>query len=187
MTPEQVLSIKPRMLTQKQRDSYFENGYILLEKLLPDSWIERLRATTEEMVDNSSYVAKSDEVWDLDRAHTPDKPRLRRLSSMNDHHPVYWEYSSSKDSPLPDAIADLVGPDVKFHQSKLNFKWSQGGDELSGIKTFRFGRTRTTAPARLALISTTAPRIRVRSGYCQGAIMGQSWTSTTIRISGSDA
>ena len=36
MTPEQVLLLKPRLLTQKQREFYFENGYILLEKILPD-------------------------------------------------------------------------------------------------------------------------------------------------------
>src|SRR5215831_5822263 len=47
MTPEQILSIKPKVLTQKQREYYFENGYLLLEKFLPDSWIERLRATTD--------------------------------------------------------------------------------------------------------------------------------------------
>jgi len=122
MTPEEVLSIKPKILTQNQRESYFENGYILLEKFLPDEWLERLRVTTDEMVDRSRGIAKSDAVWDLDKGHTAQFPRLRRLSSMNDHHPTYWEYASGKNSPLPDAIADLVGPDVKFHHSKLNFK-----------------------------------------------------------------
>ena len=53
MTPEEILSIKPKILTQKQREFYFENGYILLEKLLPDSWIERLRAPPTQMVDKS--------------------------------------------------------------------------------------------------------------------------------------
>ena len=72
-------------------------------------------ATTDEMVDRSRGIAKSDAVWDLDKGHTAQFPRLRRLSSMNDHHPTYWEYASGKNSPLPDAIADLVGPDVKFH------------------------------------------------------------------------
>ena len=76
--------------------------------------------------------------WDIDRAHTAEHPRLRRLSSMNDHHPVFWEYASSENSPLPDAIADLVGPDVKFHQSKLNFKWSQGGDEVKWHQDISF-------------------------------------------------
>ena len=138
MTPEQVLSLKPRILTQKQREFYFENGYILLEKILPDSWIERLRAATDEMVDKSRQVTKSDEVWDIDRGHTPENPRLRRLSSMNDHHPTFWEYASAPNSPLPDAIADLVGPDVKFHQSKLNFKWSKGGDEVKWHQDISF-------------------------------------------------
>jgi hypothetical protein len=88
-----------------------ENGYILVERLLPDDWSARLRQATEEMVDKSRSITKSDATWDLDKGHTAANPRLRRLSSMNDHHPVYWEYASSKASPLPDAIADLVGPD----------------------------------------------------------------------------
>lgn len=138
MTPEQVLSIKPKVLTQKQREFYFENGYILLEKLLSDEWIERLRATTDEMVDRSRSIAKSDAVWDLDKGHTAVFPRLRRLSSMNDHHPVFWEYASGRNSPLPDAIADLTGPDVKFHHSKLNFKWSKGGDEVKWHQDISF-------------------------------------------------
>ena len=83
------------------------------------------------MVDRSRSVAASDAVWDLDKAHhTPEHPRLRRLSSMNDHHPTFWEYASARTLRSPDAIADLVGPDVKFHHSKLNFKWSKGGDEV---------------------------------------------------------
>ena len=41
-------------------------------------------------------------------------------------------------SPLPDAIADLVGPDVKFHHSKLNFKWSKGGDEVKWHQDISF-------------------------------------------------
>jgi hypothetical protein len=57
---------------------------------------------------------------------------------MNDHHPTYWEYASGKNSPLPDAIADLVGPDVKFHHSKLNFKWSKGGDEVKWHQDISF-------------------------------------------------
>ena len=130
MTPEQILSIPPRVLTQRQRERYFEDGHILVEKALSDSWVERLRAVTDEMVEQSRAVSKRDAKWDIEPDHTYDKPRLRRLSSPNDHHPVFWEYASAPNSPLPDIIADLVGPDVKFHHSKLNFKWSKGGAEV---------------------------------------------------------
>lgn len=128
MTPEEILSHDPRVLTREQRESYFEDGYLLLEKIIPDEWVEKLRATTEAMVEESRTVTKSDKVWDVDEGHSADAPRLRRLSSPNDHNATYWEYASR--SILPDIIADLVGPNVKFHHSKLNFKWSGGGDEV---------------------------------------------------------
>lgn len=136
MTPEDILSHEPRVLTQAQRESYFEDGYILLERIVPDDVVERLRAVTEEMVERSKQVAESDAVWDLDEGHSAETPRLRRLSSPNDHHQTYWDYASK--SVLADVMCDLVGPDVKFHHSKLNFKWSGGGDEVKWHQDISF-------------------------------------------------
>lgn len=128
MTPEQILAIPPRVLTQAQREFYFTEGYILLERVIGDDWLAKLRAATEELVERSRKVTKSDKIFDLEPNHRPDAPRLRRVSNPVEHHPVYWEYVTK--SPLPDIVADLVGPDVKFHHSKLNFKWAQGGEEV---------------------------------------------------------
>ena len=128
MTPEEVLAIPPNVLTEKQRQSYFENGYLLLEKVISETWVERLRDATNEMIDESRCISESDEKWDLEDGHSVENPRLRRLSSPNDHHPTYWEYASQ--SIVPDIVADLVGPNVKFHHSKLNFKWARGGEEV---------------------------------------------------------
>ncbi len=136
MTPEDVLAQVPRILTQAQRKAYFENGYLLLERVLSDEWIERLRQATDEMVEESRGVTESDTVWDLEDNHTPEHPRLRRLSAPNDHHPAYWEYASQ--SIVPDIITDLVGPDVKFHHSKLNFKWAKGGEEVKWHQDIQF-------------------------------------------------
>src|SRR5688500_18306107 len=69
MTPEQVLSHKPRVLTQKQREHYFAEGYLLLEKIIPDEWLERLRAATDELIERSRKVTKPDAVWDLEPGH----------------------------------------------------------------------------------------------------------------------
>ena len=128
MTPEQVLALPPRVLSQSQREAYFRDGYILLERIIPETWIARLRAATEELVERSRKVTKSDPVFDLEADHRPSAPRLRRVSNPEDQHAVFWEYVSK--GPLPDIVADLVGPDVKFHHSKLNFKWKQGGEEV---------------------------------------------------------
>ena len=58
----------------------------------------------------------------------PTRRGCAGCSNPIEHHPVFWDYVNH--SVLPDAVADLVGPDVKFHHSKLNFKWAQGGEEV---------------------------------------------------------
>jgi ectoine hydroxylase len=128
MTPDDILSHPPLLLSQAQRESYFERGYLLAERVIPDDLVARLRAATEEMVDRSRALIRSDQAFDLEPGHTAASPRLRRLTSPVEHHPLYWELAST--APLVDLVADLVGPDVKFHHSKLNFKWAAGGEEV---------------------------------------------------------
>ena len=128
MYPDRVNDHVPKVLTQAQRDFYFDNGYVLLESIVPIETIERLRAVTEAMVECSRLVSTSDAVFDLQPGHTANGPRLRRLSSPVAHDPFYWEFAS--DSVIADIAADLLGPNVKFHHSKLNFKWARGGEEV---------------------------------------------------------
>jgi ectoine hydroxylase-related dioxygenase (phytanoyl-CoA dioxygenase family) len=130
MTVDEILATEPRVLTRAQRESYFETGYLLVERAVPPEWLERLRGVTDEMVERSRALDRSDAIFDLEPGHTAENPRLRRLTSPVDQHAAYWEFASAADSPLPDLIADLVGPDVKFHHSKLNFKWAGGGEEV---------------------------------------------------------
>ncbi len=128
MTPEQILEFPPRILTQQQREFFFANGYLVLERVLDDKWIARLRAAKDEMIERSRAVSQSDSVFDLEPGHTHDHPRLRRVTNPAQQHAAFWAYCN--DSPMPDIVADLVGPDVKFHHSKLNFKWKHGGEEV---------------------------------------------------------
>jgi len=128
MTPEQVLSIPARALSQQQRERYFEDGFLLLERIIPEEWLQRLRRATDELVERSRDVTRSDAVFDLEPDHTHSEPRLRRVSSPVDQHAAFWDYLVQ--SRLGDIVADLVGPHVKYHQSKLNFKWAKGGAEV---------------------------------------------------------
>ncbi len=128
MTPEDVLTHAPKILTDEQRQFYFANGYLLVENAIPQEWVQRLLATTDQMVDRSRSLTQSDEIFDLEPGHSAANPRLRRLSTPVDQHPEYWAYAA--ESVLADIAADLVGPDVKFHHAKLNFKWAAGGEEV---------------------------------------------------------
>ncbi len=128
MEPQQVLANPATVLSEEQRAFYFENGYLLLEKIVSDEWIERLRDVTAGFVEQSRSLTKSDAVFDLEPDHSADDPRLRRLTSPVEQHETYWEFASG--SVVAEIAADLVGPDVKFHHSKLNFKWARGGEEV---------------------------------------------------------
>ena len=128
MTPEDVLAHPARVLTQDQRESYFTDGYVTVEGAISKEWLDRLRTLSEEMVERARSVTQSNDVFILEEGHSAATPRLRRLTNPVTHHPVYWEFAS--ESPSADAAADVVGPDVKFYHSKLNFKWARGGQDF---------------------------------------------------------
>ena len=128
MKPEAILSRARIAITQAQRESYFENGYLVLEKFIPDEWLERLWTVTNRFIDESRSLTGSNEKFDVEAGHTAENPRLRRLTQPVEHDPVYWEFACK--SPLTDLAEDLLGPDLLFHHAKLNFKWSGGGEEV---------------------------------------------------------
>jgi len=119
MTPEEILSHAPRVLSQAQRESYFEHGYVMVEGLISDDWLDRLNRTTEEYLERSRGLSESDFTFDLAPGHSSDRPKVRRLKGP-DTDPVYWAFANDV---IADVAADLVGPDVTFHHAKLNFKW----------------------------------------------------------------
>lgn len=135
MTPEQVLSHPARILSTGQRESYFTEGYLGVESLISEDWLERLREATEESVAGAAAVTESDGVFDVAPGHTPDRPRLRRVRLPDDQHPTFWEFATDV---IADVAADLVGPDVVFHHSKLNFKWDQHDDAVNWHQDIQF-------------------------------------------------
>ena len=125
MTPEQVLEIPPRVLAQEQREFYFDNGYLLVESIIPLDVVEEMRAVTTEWVERSRSITKSDAVFDLEPGHAPDNPRLRRLSSPVEHDNRYWKYAS--ESIVPDIIADLVGIGRQVPPLEAQLQMGRGG------------------------------------------------------------
>jgi len=124
MKTEDVLAYRPIVLTEAQRTAYFSDGFLILPDYVPRGWLERLCAASDELLDRSRRVVRSDSVFVLEEGHSPQNPRLHRVSSPQDQHPTFWEFMC--DSIMTDLAADVVGPDVKFHHAKLNVKSERG-------------------------------------------------------------
>ncbi len=126
MTPEDVLKHDGRVLTRSQREFYFENGFMAAEDLIPREWTDLVRAASNERIEASRQETESGDEFDLAPEHCAEKAHVRRIKRPVDHHPVFHRFAV--ESPLADIAADLVGPDVKFHSCKINYKHPGGGE-----------------------------------------------------------
>jgi ectoine hydroxylase len=130
------MPVKLTHLTPAERAAYERDGFVVLESLVDTAWIERLRTVMLEFVEKSRALTKSNVVFDLEREHTAEEPRLRRLVSPADLHETFWEFVS--ESVLVDVVADLIGKDIKYHHGKLNFKAPRGGEEVKWHQDIQF-------------------------------------------------
>lgn len=135
MTPEQILAEPPRVLSQTQREYYLEHGYILIENLIAQDMLQRLNDLTADFIERSRAISESGDTFDVAPGHSAAQPRLRRLKRPDDQHPGYWEFACGI---IADVAADLLGPHVLFHHSKLNFKWNDGKDAVGWHQDIQF-------------------------------------------------
>ncbi len=135
MTPEEILSHPPRILTQAQREHYFEYGYVGVESLVPADILAELVSVTNEFVEASRSETMPGHMFDIGPGHSKERPVLRRLKGPDDQHEAYWRYASGL---MADVAADLAGPDVVFHHSKLNFKWFDESDTVKWHQDIQF-------------------------------------------------
>ncbi|MFT6438132.1 MAG: ectoine hydroxylase-related dioxygenase (phytanoyl-CoA dioxygenase family) [Candidatus Azotimanducaceae bacterium] len=126
----------PKQITPQQIEHYQREGYLVLEGFLSDAWLQRLQQVTTAFIEQSRDIEKSNSIFDLEPDHTHESPRLRRLNNPTDQHETYWEFSSQ--SEIVDIAEDILGENIKFHHSKLNFKFPHGGEEVKWHQDIQF-------------------------------------------------
>ena len=135
MKPEEILSHPARALNQAQREHYFEEGYVSVEGLVPDDVLAELLATTDSFVEASRVETQSGNVFDIGPGHSAETPVLRRIKMPDDQHEAYWRFAAET---LANVAADLAGPNVAYHHSKLNFKWFDETDRVKWHQDIQF-------------------------------------------------
>ena len=59
MSPEQILSHPPKVLSQEEREDYFDSGYVKVEELIPKNTLVQLRRVIDKVLDASSEESQS--------------------------------------------------------------------------------------------------------------------------------
>jgi len=124
------------MLTATQLAHYHEHGYVVLDGFVSDHWLTRLNQVTESFIDHSRSVTVSNRQFDIEPNHSSTMPRLRRLNSPVDQDETYWEFAAQ--SEIIDLAEAILGPNIKFHHGKLNFKWAHGGEAVKWHQDIQF-------------------------------------------------
>ncbi|MEM7442534.1 MAG: phytanoyl-CoA dioxygenase family protein [Pseudomonadota bacterium] len=123
-------------LSQSQIEFYTANGYLVVENLIDEVTLQRLRAAIDEFNEQSRQVTQSDDVFDVAPGHTAETPKLRRIKHPTDQHPTF---DALMRAPLlVDLVADLLGGTVRFDHSKLNFKPPGGGAKIEWHQDWAF-------------------------------------------------
>lgn len=123
-------------LTKEQVANYQRDGFILIENAVPASILSRLQSITHELIDQSRSVTQNNDIYDLDKGHTSKYPRLNRIKTPHDVHPVYKEYLRSQ--ALLELIQPLLGNHIRMNNSKLNTKAAQGGAPVEWHQDWSF-------------------------------------------------
>ena len=124
------------ILTDDQIASYNENGYLVLERHLPDTWLDRIRAEIARFEEEARGMTASNDRLDLEDSHTPDHPRLRRIKLPHTISDPIRELMYSDLILAP--ARDLIGPSLRLHTTKLNMKSAGYGAAVEWHQDYAF-------------------------------------------------
>ena len=124
------------MLTSEQIAFYHENGYIVVENALSGDELAALQRVTDEFVERSRGLSKSDDVFDLEPNHSAERPRLRRIKNPILQHEVYDQ--TLRHDGMLDIVEQLIGPGVRMNNSKLNMKEPDHGSAVEWHQDWAF-------------------------------------------------
>jgi len=124
------------VLSDAQVAAYERDGYVVLERRLPEETIAACKAELARFREAARGMRESDDKLDLEDSHTPDDPRVRRVKLPHKQSTVMAELMVSDLILAP--VRDLIGPDVRLHTSKLNVKSARYGAPVDWHQDFAF-------------------------------------------------
>ena len=122
---------------------FHENGYLMVEDAVDGALLARLQQDFDAWVEESRA---HDAAWgetvdgrprfDLEPGLGGEEPRLRRVNAPVEVSEAYL--AATLESRMTDCVAELIGPDVKLHHTKINSKLPGGHTEVKWHQDFSF-------------------------------------------------
>jgi phytanoyl-CoA hydroxylase len=131
------------ILSKAQRADFWDSGVIVSESLYSPAQLEPLRRQHQQWIDESrAHDGPFGEMqdgrprFDVEPGHSAALPALRRVASPEEISAAYLQLIES--GPMLEAVAELLGDDLRFHHAKLNSKLPGSGTTVKWHQDFTF-------------------------------------------------
>lgn len=131
-------------LSREQIDAFWRDGYlVVVDAVTPENLAEMqamMAAWSQESRDHTKpYGPKTIDGrprFDMGTEHSAAAPALRRINNPSDLYPPFQD--AMERSAMTDMVAELIGPDLKFHHCKINQKLPGAATEVHYHQDFLF-------------------------------------------------
>lgn len=131
------------MLTDEQVGTFRRDGVLTVPNAVTPDQLAALRADMDRWVEesrahNGPYGETIDgrPRFDVQPGHSGDRPALRRVSAPTEVSAAHREVMAN--SAMVDMVADLIGPGVRLHHTKVNTKLPGAATEVQWHQDFPF-------------------------------------------------
>lgn len=130
-------------LTDAQKQQFWRDGFLVVENVVDADLLAAMKTDFAGWVEESrQHIEAYGETingrprFDVEPGHSADKPELRRVNAPIEVSDAYFTAMAS--SRMTECVADLIGPNVKTHHTKINSKLPGGSTVVKWHQDFPF-------------------------------------------------
>ena len=116
------------MLSNEQKNFYSDEGYLLVEDVISSLQLKKILEITNDLIEKSRPIKESNHIYDLEKGHNENNPRLTRIKQPHQVDKYFWDVI--KESKIEQVLIELLGKNVSLKTSKLNTKYPEGGSAV---------------------------------------------------------
>jgi phytanoyl-CoA hydroxylase len=132
------------MLTDAQIERFWQDGYLVADDAVTAAQLAAMRAEIEDWVEASRAhsvpfgppTLDDRPRFDMGAEHSAATPALRRVNNPSDISAAFR--AVMQEAAMVDMVADLIGPNVKFHHCKINLKLPGSHTEVGYHQDFAY-------------------------------------------------
>ena len=117
-----------KILSKAQQEQFWRNGYLVIDGAVNDATLAKLRRQMDDWGEESREhtepygppTVDGRPRFDMGEEHSAERPALRRINNPCEISENF--HAVMTNAPMVDMVADLIGPDVKYHHCKINSK-----------------------------------------------------------------